>query len=62
MKLTLGRGKKSGNHAGWEGLVVELKDNGRRRVSWDRVRGGIHSFKWVTHGIKIPSSEMWVWA
>ena len=29
------------------GLIVEVDGKGRRRVSWDRKKGGAQMFKWV---------------
>nr|POE58529.1 hypothetical protein CFP56_29585 [Quercus suber] len=30
-----------------KGLIVEVAENGKRRVSWDNSKGGKSSFKWV---------------
>ena len=56
--INAGKGREIRNSR-WtgEGLVVELKENGRRRVSWDCARGGFRSFKWVARGIKAPPPE-----
>ena len=30
-----------------KGLIVDVAENGKRRVSWDNSKGGKSSFKWV---------------
>ena len=57
-EINVGKGREIRNSR-WtrEGLVVELKENGRRRASWDCARAGFHSFKWVARGVKAPSPE-----
>ena len=34
------------------GLIVEVDVKGRRRVSWDRNKGGVKNFKWVPWACK----------
>ena len=36
-------------HSRWigKGLIVEVAENGKRRVSWDNSKGGRSCFKWV---------------
>ena len=35
------------------GLIVEVDEKGRRRVSWDRKKGGVQRFKWVSWAGKV---------
>ncbi|KAK9987343.1 hypothetical protein SO802_032294 [Lithocarpus litseifolius] len=35
------------------GLIVEVDVKGRRRVSWDRNKGGVKNFKWVPRACKV---------
>ena len=37
-----------------KGLIVEVAENGKRRVSWNNSKGGISSFKWV---IRAPTEQ-----
>ena len=34
-----------------KGLIMEVAENGKRRVSWDKYKGGKTSFKWVSRAV-----------
>ena len=34
-----------------KGLIVEVAENGKRRVSWDKYKGGKTAFKWVPRAV-----------
>ena len=34
-----------------KGLIVEVARNGKRRVFWDKYKGGKTSFKWVSRAV-----------
>nr|POE88806.1 hypothetical protein CFP56_25252 [Quercus suber] len=38
-----------------KGLITEVDEKGKRRVSWDYIRGGPKSFKWVPWGASKPT-------
>lgn len=44
---------------GWlrKGLIVEVKEEGRRQAFWDHNKGGMKSVKWEARGTKAYTSD-----